>query len=324
MSATTSTAPFTYPIPPPTVNNLDAQARTRLLRSTRKLGVVLGTTPMFLEIPTTTTPTSVPITPRTKAYRREGRVFGHSPSSSISSESDFETSFLTVDTKGTSLETTLPAMSVTLSIESPPKKKSSKPASKKPLAQPLLLRLRSVPTAPARPAHEKPIQPQPLSPLSPTFSQNSTSHDGSNPNKERDARRKKMAKLTRTLGENIPPELVFPTPPSSTRTSLETSPISPLRPRSKTVSKPKSKAVAPPPASAPSSTTNSKAQLQIHVPPPTLAERRNRHRPRSLSLGSATELQKAMPLHFFLMIPPLCFRQCWTMMPLDLCNIGLL
>lgn len=287
---------LTYPVPPPTVNNLDAQARTRLLRSTRKLGVVLGATPFLVEVTSpTASSNSVPITPRTKAYRREGRFFGHSPSSSISSDSDWDDSFLAMDARGTSLETSLPPLSVSLSIESPTKTKSSKSASKKPLAQPLLLRLRSVPIAPARSTtQKKAIRPLPPTPLSPAFSYNSTSIEGDSPDKERDARRKKMAKLTRTLGENIPPELVFPTPPSSSRSSLEdTSPSAPPKPRSKSISKPKAKvrALPPPPASAPTPTTAPSAQLR-----PTLAERRNQRRPRSLSLGSSAEFRRAVAM----------------------------
>lgn len=44
-----STTTFTTVHPPPTFNTLDSFQRARLIRSTRKLGKVLGTTPMLLE-----------------------------------------------------------------------------------------------------------------------------------------------------------------------------------------------------------------------------------------------------------------------------------
>ena len=51
----------------------------------------------------------------------------------------------------------------------------------------------------------------PLTPLSPTFHSNQSDSSEREKERERDARRKKLAKLARTLGENVPPELVFHT-----------------------------------------------------------------------------------------------------------------
>ncbi|KAG2342611.1 hypothetical protein BDR05DRAFT_1000623 [Suillus weaverae] len=48
MSSTTIST-ITYPCPPPTTNILDSQQRMRLIRSARKLGAVMGTTPYLLE-----------------------------------------------------------------------------------------------------------------------------------------------------------------------------------------------------------------------------------------------------------------------------------
>ena len=44
-------------LPPPTLNLLDANQRTRLIKSTRKLGKVLGTTPYVVESPEFIVPT---------------------------------------------------------------------------------------------------------------------------------------------------------------------------------------------------------------------------------------------------------------------------
>ncbi|PPQ95026.1 hypothetical protein CVT25_000489 [Psilocybe cyanescens] len=78
MSSTTST--MVYTAPPPTNNTLDREERTRLLRSSRKLGAVLGATPFVVE-PESDTPS-----PHMLRVHREGRGFhSHSPSHSSSS-----------------------------------------------------------------------------------------------------------------------------------------------------------------------------------------------------------------------------------------------
>ncbi|KAJ2914102.1 hypothetical protein MD484_g6322, partial [Candolleomyces efflorescens] len=97
------------------------------------------------------------------------------------------------------------------------------------LAQPVLFRLRSVPLAPSSsarsissvssantssPAHAKSASVTtlsgsnaPLSPLSSIF--NAPTSQEEREAKEREMKRKKLAKVARTLGENVPPELVF-------------------------------------------------------------------------------------------------------------------
>ena len=307
-----------FPIPPPTCNNLEPLQRTRLLRSTRKLEALLGTTPYLLEQPDTPVSTGTP-----KARRRDGHVFGNSlsppliftnmsPSSDSKSSPDSDGSFSLIS-PSSSLEHPLPPFELTLNIDdaeemplSSEKQKTRtglKPlinkgmiedhfrlslkskskskadpnksangnaqegASLSPLPHTLVLCLRSLPVSqadarltsgqaksslpvscppsfsssqsttqtrvhtlqvlnmPTSPA--SPTASSPLSPLSPTFySPNHIDESVSErererveekrKNKERDQRRKKIAKLTRTLGENVPPELVFPAPvPSS-------------------------------------------------------------------------------------------------------------
>jgi hypothetical protein len=264
-----------FPTPPPTLNNLEPHERTRLLRSTRKLESLLGTTPFLLEH------ADIMVSTHTaKAHRREGRIFGSplplppSPSYSHSSKTtpDSDGSFVFV-TGPSSLEHTLPPFELTLAMDEvslfakkqktskkretskdrcrPTKSKAkSKARTKKgtppsPLPHPLVLCLRSVPDARLAPGHVRPslfaicspshsksrptAQPNlhvpstpttpttqapltPLSPLSPAFYSSNHSEFGSEleREKEHDQRRKKFAKLTRTLGENVPPELVFP------------------------------------------------------------------------------------------------------------------
>lgn len=108
-----------FPTPPPTLNNLDPQQRTRLLRCTRKLEALLGTTPYLFE-------QVDPVSPRTaKAQRREARIFetpstpsNSSPSRSFSplkTTPDSDGSFVLV-TRTSSLENPLPPFKLTLDI----------------------------------------------------------------------------------------------------------------------------------------------------------------------------------------------------------------
>ncbi|KAK7462906.1 hypothetical protein VKT23_007485 [Stygiomarasmius scandens] len=145
------------------MDQLDYEQRQKLLKSTRKLQALLGTTPVI-----------------------------ESDTSSYSNRRNAKFSL-----------SLAPASTATRS---------------------LVLRLGSIPSSLAAP----PPPSQPPSPLSPTFSNNSISRSASVMSKIStppvDVRRKKMAKLARTLGENIPPELVFP---ESSSTSMR-----PTRPRS--------------------------------------------------------------------------------------------
>ncbi|KAG8220203.1 hypothetical protein J3R82DRAFT_1239 [Butyriboletus roseoflavus] len=78
-----SSALTVYPHLPPTTNVLNAQQRTRLLRSTRKLGAVLGTTPYLLENDKSFT--MLPLGKTTsRALKRQGSIFTHHQNSSVS------------------------------------------------------------------------------------------------------------------------------------------------------------------------------------------------------------------------------------------------
>ncbi|KAI0056714.1 hypothetical protein BV25DRAFT_1775306, partial [Artomyces pyxidatus] len=192
---------------PPTLNTLDAVQRTRLIRSARKLGAVLGTTPFLLEsdgamvpvnpLPTTATRMQVPAhshsrslpspsTPTDPSKKSMRRLGSASPTSSVSS--------LPLVTPRTSVDT-LPM----------PPSFSSKSRRSADAPRPLVLRLNAVPLSPSDPrAQAFPVTPTtaacdsaPQSPLTPTGPP------------RMDARRRKMARVMRTLGENVPPELVF-------------------------------------------------------------------------------------------------------------------
>ncbi|KAK7689611.1 hypothetical protein QCA50_007404 [Cerrena zonata] len=197
-----------YTSPPPTVNNLDSEQRARLMKSTRKLGAMLGATPQLVEvgerpnpIPISFRPTglSKPATLKTKSHRRHGSIFDAfpeiSPYSSSSSASSSQVSLPPVAEHRSSVDT-LPI----------PKSFSTNPRRSGDAPRPLVLRLNTPVSSsnPVSPDSAKTIKfselkggmrtPTPATPITPTPSE---------------VRRKRMAKLTRTLGENVPPELVF-------------------------------------------------------------------------------------------------------------------
>ena len=186
---------------PPTVNDLPPEQRARLLRSTRKLGNVLGATPHVIDHHD-----SLLAGP---SKRRDNTLFSHSSSSSV-------TSLAAVTT--THISDEHPTESTTTGGH---KRRNSKE-----LPRLLVLRLQSI----VPPASEPVIKtltpssssslnasipaplslpPRPLSmsmiPPSPAPTQDSFNLEGPD-----NMRRRRMAKLTRTLGENIPTELVFP------------------------------------------------------------------------------------------------------------------
>ncbi|KAJ7148210.1 hypothetical protein C8R46DRAFT_1231222 [Mycena filopes] len=170
---------------PPTTHALPSTHRAHLIRSTRKLGNILGETPLLLDPHPSSSShshsrsSSVSSISSTDS-RRSGRIFADAPRSS---------SFAPADTA-----------SLSSSNDDAPRSKSSMDAPR-PM---LFLRL----------AAQRPLSSVSLvSPRSPAFALDSPI----TPTFAVD-RRKKMAKLTRTLGANVPPELVFSSAPPDERT----------------------------------------------------------------------------------------------------------
>ncbi|KAJ6469603.1 hypothetical protein C8R47DRAFT_1077989 [Mycena vitilis] len=174
---------------PPTTHDLPQTHRKHLINSTRKLGALLGETPHLIE-------------PR-------GYHSAHSSITSISSVASGDSGvskrsgriFAGAQPRSSSLAPADPRLaSDDLSM------KSSRSEAPRPL---LLLRLAS-----PRPVSMAPMSPTiPISPLTPTFVVD---------------RRKKMAKLVRTLGTNVPPELVFSAAPKSKSKSEPMAILSPV------------------------------------------------------------------------------------------------
>ncbi|KAH7919523.1 hypothetical protein BV22DRAFT_1075099 [Leucogyrophana mollusca] len=216
----TSTTTFTY-CPPPTTHTLDTAQRSRLMRSTRKLGAVLGTTPYLLEDDTPLAYTLLPIGPvaDAKKLRRQGSIFAHAQSQSVTSFSSASSSAYSHSPSASLVSLPSSFGHSTESLTVPP---GLHAASRKTKNQnrPLYLRLNTVPVSPSdlrfassSPTTLSPHEPTniavfPPTPRTPSFTQPSAA----------EVRRKRMAKLARHLGENVPTELVFPTPASPVKT----------------------------------------------------------------------------------------------------------
>ena len=208
-STSTSTNP-----PPPTTNKLDAAQRARVMRSSRKVGAVLGTTPFLLE----SCGSTMPVTLHRASTQREDshprtllshvkhhhihRQYSICERARVSSES---------------LPPLLPSHASSSSKESLLSTSDSS-AETEESAMPLMLAVRSLhPGANPRPlillnsVHESSDTHVPsatLSPLSSTFDVPPTPTTPTELSRA-EVRRRKMARVVRTLGENVPPELVF-------------------------------------------------------------------------------------------------------------------
>ncbi|KAJ7027176.1 hypothetical protein C8F04DRAFT_1267315 [Mycena alexandri] len=174
---------------PPTTYALPHAQRAHLIRSTRKLGDLLGETPLLVE---------------SSAGAQTLFSRSHSRSSStMSTESRRSARIFMSSPRTSSLGlTAVPAFpDATVHAEASP----AATAISRPM---LFLRLPPAGSAPSPAAAER-TTPLP-SPLSPTFGL-ALNSPGTPPPTLDTSRRRKMAKLMRTLGENVPPELVFPT-----------------------------------------------------------------------------------------------------------------
>jgi len=218
----TTFQPTPYPMPPPTSNALNSRQRSKLVRSTRKLGEVLGTTPIMTEnvvpqpisvsfySPSSSASSSRSTTPDShKASRRNASICSYTPGSP---------NFIYTSPAGTSsvVSLTLPPSGATslvkkasMRFKSPTK---SRPSNE--LPRPLVLRLNAVPppiiVRPPRspvpsttselltptPGTPTPTSTPVITPTTPVFPSSA------------EIRRKRVAKLSRTLGETIPPYLV--------------------------------------------------------------------------------------------------------------------
>ncbi|KAI0690337.1 hypothetical protein C8T65DRAFT_671862 [Cerioporus squamosus] len=217
--------------PPPTFNTLDTRQRTRLIRSTRKLGAVLGTTPQLVESESPISPEKIPtFSPGRDRKRRQGSIFEFPPSaapftynydspSASSSASSLALPRSSIDSHDSETSThSLPTLPMPRSFARHVREKSKSKGKQTALPTPLVLRLNAVPLPPSDP-RVQPATPDtavtvktatltartpsslPLTPTTPGTPVTPTVTE---------TRRKRLAKLKRTLGENVPPELIMP------------------------------------------------------------------------------------------------------------------
>ncbi len=185
--------------PPPTTNELDSAQRARVMRSSRKLGAVLGTTPFLVEsngcsISATLHPASSKrenhhdASTQIKRHRRQGSIFEEPP---IHAE-------ISLSREPGSSKESLLTMSESSTDELPVRSRSGD------APRPLVLCLNSTPLSPEK----SPFQSVPLTPLSANTEVPPTPTTPIELSRA-ESRRRKMARVVRTLGENVPPELVF-------------------------------------------------------------------------------------------------------------------
>jgi hypothetical protein len=198
---------------PLTVNKLNGHDKSRLIRSTKKLEAILGTTPHFTESESfriTLPRIDPPPSPRTKASRRHGSIFTIFP---IIPPSGNMSLYSTSTNSSLSSLTLMPEQEPAPSVEvlSARKSFSSKARRSAEAPRPLVLCINTVPVQ----ACDSRI---PLSPMSPVICSTGTHEPMVSPifpdfpckPSEEKIRLKRMAKLNRTFGERVPPECVFP------------------------------------------------------------------------------------------------------------------
>ncbi|KAG2013147.1 hypothetical protein CC2G_010085 [Coprinopsis cinerea AmutBmut pab1-1] len=197
-----------------------------------------------------------------------------------------------------------PVPTAPILLDLPLSDKKGKKKGPQPLAQPILLRLRTIPptsqsaptstsvsrdASPVRPRHKPSNSISTIASSDSVISvQTPISSVFTTPEKnearEKEMRRKKLAKLARTLGENVPPELVFPQCAKERKSS-----ISRTERRGSVSNKPSTHQKSPSTTTPTPSPTNAKEASATAstsaAPTPVQPKKFKRaHRPRSLSV----------------------------------------
>lgn len=221
-----SPATIVFPRPPPTCNTLTPEERAKLLRSTAKLGQLLGSTPhvvdeiidresrsdlvfmpQFLDNPPsvpTDKPLPIPPVPaKPRKYKRDGAVvgdeIGHWQKIRVQSPDSISSSRSSTSSSRSSIPG--PSSSLVSSPETEEGWRVRFTGSRPPLLRLGFGKSDKVPSSPAPPKYDIDI----------SFPDNETA-PGPNFTIRNDAsiRREKMRRLTKKLGEGVPVDLVFP------------------------------------------------------------------------------------------------------------------
>lgn len=200
--------------PPPTTNKLDSAQRARALRSSRKLGAVLGATPFLVE----SNGCSISATLHSASSQHENdhsraaspmQIKRHRRQCSIIEEPpiDSEISLFASLSRdpGSSMESLLTKSESSADEIPMPLILAAKARRSGDAPVPLILCLNSAPLT----LHDNnSFQSLPLTPLSAIAEVPPTPITPVEPSRA-EARRRKMARVVRTLGEDVPAELVF-------------------------------------------------------------------------------------------------------------------
>ena len=214
--------------PPPTTNKLDAVQRARVMRYSRKLGAVLGTTPFLLEscgstLPATLYPPSRHNSTRSQAKRHHRQRLDFEDQPRASSES-LPVSFSR--TASSSNDSLLSTSDFSAESDLPVVRAATKSHRAGATQRPLIF-LDTVPLS-SSDTHVQATPRLTCSPLdvppTPTTPKQSSA----------EARRRKMARVMRTLGEKVPPELVFQ---ASDKDGVENQPMSTTVSRTRSLTK---------------------------------------------------------------------------------------
>lgn len=244
-TSTTSAHP-----PPPTSNKLDATQRARAMRSSRKLGAVLGTTPFLLESCGSTVPVKLhhaskrdpdshprTVLPHLKKHHRHhhrgysvfdeaARVSSESLPALLPSRSYSSSKESLLSTSDSTEESSFAPLMLAV--------RSTEPGSSSSNSRPFIL-LNSTTTHPSSSDHR--LAAAVLPPRSASFEVPSTPTTPIEMSRM-EVRRRKMARVVRTLGENVPPELVFH---QSNSDSPKKSPVPESRTSQRKLTNPKTK-----------------------------------------------------------------------------------
>ncbi|KAK7052075.1 hypothetical protein R3P38DRAFT_3386623 [Favolaschia claudopus] len=211
-----------YPSPPPTTNSLTSRQRTQLLRSTQKLGRILGTTPALLEesepmpsmLPLNLQRLAVPLHIQLSSVYSDDEALGRYSSDTLV-DSGSERGSPTSLKRNSSLSSEYSSKSGRNSPFENPKSyrgNESWPKADRPFLRVAVKnpsKLETIPQSPPPYSQEPPhasftIRPVPAShthaPPPPSFAIPTANT----------LRRQKMDRLRRTLGDGVPLDLVFP------------------------------------------------------------------------------------------------------------------
>ncbi|KZT71194.1 hypothetical protein DAEQUDRAFT_666658 [Daedalea quercina L-15889] len=199
-----------FPPPPPTSNNLTPKQRAHLMRSSKKLSQVLGSTPHVLDWAGSPAPSHVDTPSRSTSVQSHSASIAHRRSKSSPHADRNPASERSTPRPSSRPSTANSSQSHTSTISHASSSSSRGEQAWRtpydPLHRPPLLKLR--PPEPSNHGQRNSTYSDcgsevglPDSPTAPSFALPS----------EAAIRRAKMQRLTRKLGDGVPPELVFPT-----------------------------------------------------------------------------------------------------------------